>query len=405
MALMKNPGVVVLAMALLVGLGVGCAGGEPEEPLVASDELRVQIVEAVRPPGRILHIKGRVGESEWIDENPHTFEIWLDGDGDRFRTENRREWLGGSAMGVVVGVGWEITGYSSDANLVSERSIPTEYQARLRDPSAFAVGYLWALTMADEWQILEEKTEGGRTIVVIEARGVEGRDVDPETVPVTVVELDKDRLWPVRQSNHNILAEGEIEEGALYLFDVVELLSPKDVPDDLFSPEAVESLYVTMEEKLEEARAQGFALYWVGERYVADADRSGLVLRDLGVTQSVPWRVWLNYSLEGEWIRSVTIYEGPGSWSPKAAGDHSGYARRDVVVQGVTGVLHISDAALDPTFPSQVPTFPWLSLVLSLGGTTIELATAPAVKDGQDMNAFNNPEALLSLAEALVVAE
>lgn len=402
---MKNPGVVVLAMALLVGLGVGCAGGEPEEPLVASDELRVQIVEAVRPPGRILHIKGRVGESEWIDENPHTFEIWLDGDGDRFRTENRREWLGGSAMGVVVGVGWEMTVYSSDANLVSEQSIPTEYQARLRDPSAFAVGYLWALTMADEWQILEEKTEGGRTIVVIEARGVEGRDVDPETVPVTVVELDKDRLWPVRQSNHNILAEGEIEEGALYLFDVVELLSPKDVPDDLFSPEAVESLYVTMEEKLEEARAQGFALYWVGERYVADADRSGLVLRDLGVTQSVPWRVWLNYSLEGEWIRSVTIYEGPGSWSPKAAGDHSGYARRDVVVQGVTGVLHISDAALDPTFPSQVATFPWLSLVLSLGGTTIELATAPAVKDGQDMNAFNNPEALLSLAEALVVAE
>ena len=402
---MKNPGVVVLAMALLVGLGVGCAGGEPEEPLVASDELRVQIVEAVRPPGRILHIKGRVGESEWIDENPHTFEIWLDGDGDRFRTENRREWLGGSAMGVVVGVGWEITGYSSDANLVSEQSIPTEYQARLRDPSAFAVGYLWALTMADEWQILEEKTEGGRTIVVIEARGVEGRDVDPETVPVTVVELDKDRLWPVRQSNHNILAEGEIEEGALYLFDVVELLSPKDVPDDLFSPEAVESLYVTMEEKLEEARAQGFALYWVGERYVADADRSGLVLRDLGVTQSVPWRVWLSYSLDGEWIDSVTIYEGPGSWSPKAAGDHSGYARRDVVVQGVTGVLHISDAALDPTFPSQVATFPWLSLVLSLGGTTIELATAPAVKDGQDMNAFNNPEALLSLAEALVVAE
>ena len=402
---MKNPGVVVLAMALLVGLGVGCAGGEPEEPLVASDELRVRIVEAVRPPGGILHIKGRVGESDWIDENPHTFEIWLDGDGDRFRRETRREWLGGSAMQVAVGVGWEITGYSSDANLVSEQSIPTEYQARLRDPSAFAVGYLWALTTADEWQILEEKTEGGRTIVVIEARGVEGRDVGPGTVPVTVVELDKDRLWPVRQSDHNILAEGEIEEGALYLFDVVELLSPKDVPDDLFSPEAVESLYVTMEEKLEEARAQGFALYWLGERYVADAHRSGLVLRDLGVTQSVPWRVWLSYSLDGEWIDSVTIYEGPGSWSPKAAGDHSGYARRDVVVQGVTGVLHISDAALDPTFPSQVATFPSLSLVLSLGDTTIELATAPAVKDGQDMNAFNNPEALLSLAEALVVAE
>ena len=182
------------------------------------------------------------------------------------------------------------------------------------------------------------------------------------------------------------------------------------VSDSDFEPpypvsEAPESLYVTMEEKLEEARAQGFALYWLGERYVADADRSGLVLRDLGVTQSVPWRVWLSYSLEGEWIDSVTIYEGPGSWSPKAAGDHSGYARRDVVVQGVTGVLHISDAALDPTFPSQVATFPWLSLVLSLGGTTIELATAPAVKDGQDMNAFNNPEALLSLAEALVVAE
>lgn len=395
---MKNPGVVVLAMALLVGLGVGCAGGEPEEPLVASDELRVRIVEAVRPPGRILHIKGRVGESDWIDENPHTFEIWLDGDGDRFRTENRREWLGGSAVLVVVGAGWQITSYESDTNHVDKRSYPADYQARLRDPAALAVGYLWALTTADEWQILEEKTEGGRTIVVIEARGVEGRDVGPGTVPVTVVELDKDRLWPVRQSDRNILPEGEIGEGALYLFDVVELLSPKDVPDDLFSPEAVESLYVTMEEKSEEARAQGFALYWVGERYVADADRSGLVLRDLGVTQSVPWRVWLSYSPEGEWTNSVTIYEGPGSWSPKAAGGLSGYSRRDVVVRGVTGVLHISHATLVPTFPSH-------SLVLSLGGTTIELATAPQIKDQQDVNAFNNPEALLSLAEALVVAE
>jgi len=394
----RSLGVFLLVIALATGLGVACGEGEPEEPLVASDELRAQIVEAVRPPGRILHIKGRVGESDWIDENPHTFEIWLEGDGDRLRRETRREWLGGSAMEVAVGVGWEMTVYASDANLVSERSISTEYQARLRDPAALAVGYLWALTTADEWQILEEKTEGGRTIVVIEARGVEGRDVDPETVPVTVVELDKDTLWPVRQSDRNILPEGEIGEGALYLFDVVELLSLKDVPDDLFSPEAVESLYVTMEEKLEEARAQGFALYWVGERYVADADRPGLVLRDLGVTQSVPWRVWLSYSPEGEWTHSVTIAEGPGSWSPKAAGGLSGYSRRDVVVRGVTGVLHTSHATLVPTFPSH-------SLVLSLGGTTIELATAPMVKNGQDVNAFNNPEALLSLAEALVVAE
>lgn len=387
-----------MVIALATGLGVACGKGKPEEPLVASDELRAQIVEAVRPPGRLLHIKGRVGESDWIDENPHTFEIWLDGDGDRFRRETRREWLDGSAMEVAVGVGWEITAYGSDANHVSERSISTEYQATLGDPAALVVGYLWALTTADEWQILEEKTEGGRTIVVIEARGVEGRDVDPGTVPVTVVELDKDTLWPVRQRDRNILPEGEIGEGALYLFDVVELLSLKDVPDDLFSPEAVESLYVTMEEKLEEARAQGFALYWVGERYVADADRSGLVLRDLGVTQSVPWRVWLSYSPEGEWTHSVTIAEGPGSWSPKAAGGLSGYSRRDVVVRGVTGVLHTSHATLVPTFPSH-------SLVLSLGGTTIELATAPRVKDGQDMNAFNNPEALVSLAEALVVAE
>ena len=374
---------------------VACGEGESEAPLVASDELRAQIIEAVRPPGKILHIMGRVGESNSMDEDPETLEIWIDGDSDRLRSETRRQWQGGSAVHVTVGVGWEMTSYGSDANQVDKQSIPAEYQARLRDPAAFRVGYLWALATADEWRVLEEKAEGGRTTVVIEARGAEGRDVDPGTVPVTIVELDKDTLWPIRQSNHNILPGGQIEEGPLCLFDVVELLPPEGVPGDLFSPEAVESLHMTMEEKLAEATSQGFTLYWVGERYVADADGSALVLRDLGVRQSDPRRVSLSYSPEGEWIPpSVTIYEGPGSWSPNAAGGLGGYSRRDVVVRGVTAVLHISHATLVSTFPSH-------SLVLSLGDTTIELATVPMVKDGQDVNAFNNPEALVALAEAL----
>jgi hypothetical protein len=390
----RNLGVVALALVLLPVLGASCGEAGPEPPPVASDELRTEIVEAVRPAGSILYMSGKVLASA-TDENPHTFEIWLDGDSDRFRMENRREWVGGSASHVEVGVGWEITGYESDANQVHKRSIPVEYQTRLKDPAVFALGYLWSLTMADQWRILEEKSEDGRTILVIEARGVEGADLDPGSVFVVTVELDRDTLWPVRGSDRIILPEGEVQEGGLYLFDVVELLSPEDVPGELFSPEAVESLYLTMEEKLDEATAQGFALYWLGERYVADLDRPGLALRDVGVTQSAPWRVWLSYGPEGEWIDWVTIYEGPGSWTPKAAGGLSGYSTHDMVVRGVAGVLHVSHATLVPTFPSH-------SLVFSLGGTTVELATVPCVKDGQDVNAFNNPEALLAVAEALV---
>lgn len=389
----------ILALGLIAVFGANCGGGNGAEvDLSDADAVMAAALRAVSPPGKILHMKGRVGESQWIDEKPQTFEIWLDGDGDRFRRETRKEWLEGSAVEVAVGVGWEITAYDPDANQVNEHSIPTEYRARLRDPAAFAVGYLWALATADEWQAREEKTEGGRAAVVIEARGVEGRDVDPGTVPMTIVALDKDTLWPIRQTDRNILPQGETDEGALVLFDLVEVLAPEDVPDDLFSREAVEALYVTTEEKLEEARAQGFALYWVGERYVADADGSVLVLRDLGVTRNVPWRVWLSYSPEGEWIESVAIFEGAGSWSPKAASSAGGYSTRDVVVRDVTGVLYISEAAPDSALPSH-------SLVLSLGGTTIELATVPMIKDGRDVNVFNNPEALLSLAEALVVAE
>jgi len=394
----KTSGTAILALGLVFALTAACRGDNSDEPFIASDELKARIMEAIRPPGKILHIKGRVGEPDWIDENPHTFEIWLDGDSDRFRTETRRQWPEGSAVHVAVGVGWEATAYDSEANQVDKQSIPTEYHARLRDPAGYRVAYLWALAMADEWRVLEEKAEGDRTIVVIEARGVEGRDVDPGTIPVTVVELDKDTLWPIRQSDRNILPGGQIEEGAVCLFDVVELLSPEGLPDDLFSPEAVESLYMNMEEKLQEATSQGFTLYWVGERYVPDTGGSALVLRDLGVRQSDPRWVSLTYSPESEWITSVIMREGTGSWSPNVAGGLGGYTSSDVAVRGVTGVLHTSHAGLGSPFPSH-------SLVLLLGGTTIELATVPMVKDGQDVNAFNDPEALLSLAEALVVAE
>lgn len=383
-----NIGAVALGM---LAIAAACA---PEHE-IEEVELVGQVIEAVRPAGSILHMEGRAGESDWIDEKPHTFEIWLDGDGDRFRTEYRREWVGGSALSVTVGVEWEFTSYASDANDIFKQSITAEYQARLKDPAVFAVGYLWSLAMADEWRVLEEKSEDGRTILVIEARGIEGLDVDPGSV--SVLELDKDTLWPVRQSDRIISPEGEIREGSLSLFDVVELLSPKDVPDELFSPEAVESLYVTMEEKLEQARAQGFALYWLGEQYVTIPDEPALVLYDVALMESAPRRVVVSYRPEEAWVSWVLIYEGSESWTPKAASwAAGGYSSRDVVVRGVAGVLHVSQN------PSG---FPFHSLVFRLGGTTIELTTAPGIKDGQEMNPFNNPEALLSLAEALVVAE
>lgn len=385
--------------ALAVGMlaiAAACAPGDESE----ETDLVSRAIAAVTPPGSILHMEGK----EWPPEgdNPRSLDMWLDGDEDRFRLEKRREWPGGSAVRVWVGVGWEMTSYDSDANNVSRQSFPAEYQARLQEPAAFALGYLWSLVMADEWRFLDEKSEGGRTILVIEARTVVMEedprllDADPGTVFVTVIELDKDTLWPVWVRAHKILPEGEVQQGVAYQIDVVELLSPKDVPDELFSPEAVESLYMTMEEKLEQARAQGFALYWLGERYVADLDEAALVLRDVLMTQSVPWQVVVSYRPEEVWASWVTIYEGSESWTPKATGAPDSYSSRDVVVRGVAGVLHISQGPRG--FPSH-------SLMFSLSGTTIELATAPTIKYGQDENPFNNPEALLSLAEALVTAE
>jgi hypothetical protein len=388
---MKAMGLVITALGLVVVLGAACGGDGSQQPLAASDELKARIFEAARPSGKVLHIKGRVGEPDWIGENPHTFEFWLDGDSDRFRWESRRQWEEGSAVQVTVGAGWERTTYESDANLVNRDSIPAEYQAKFRDPAALALGYLWALATADEWQVLEEKTENGRSIVVIEARGVDAPDINPDTVPVSVIELDKDTLWPVRETDRNVLPSGEVDESALYLFDTVELLSAEAVPDDLFSREAVESLYMSMEDKLDEARAEGFTLYWLGERYAPNGSEP-LVLRDVGVRQGDPRWVSFTYSPEEVWAQTLLIREGTGTWSPNAAGGPRGHTTSDVAVRGATGVLYASSVA---------PGLTAHSLVLTLDSTTIELWTVPAEKDGQDVNAHNSPEALIALAEDL----
>ncbi len=242
MAWVRNLGVMVLTMAVVAGLGGGCGESEPEEPLVASDELRAQIVEAVSPVGMIFHAKMKFVSA---DESSPTevVEVWIDGANKRARRENR---VHGEPI-VEVFADARSWSYDPQDNRVDTHQWASPEQLAempVQSPGVFALPYVRELLTGDEWRILDEKSEGGRHFLVETKRVQRTADEDHAagTVFMMTVELDKKTLLPVRERHRVIQPDGEERGIGTVEFQRTEYLSPDEVPPDLFSPESLNEL-------------------------------------------------------------------------------------------------------------------------------------------------------------------
>jgi hypothetical protein len=151
----------------------------------------------------------------------------------------------------------------------------------------------------------------------------------------------------------------------------------------------VREAFNTLDEKIAEATAQGFTVYWLGK---ADA-QSDLKLEDIRVTSGAPERVVLSYGTdELQYLNLVSIWEEKGGRVSRTNCDAAGSEEEPVSLSGGDGKLTTT------RYQSHC-------LTLTTGGTAIAINTVGMSKDGKDLNPFNNRDALVSLAEALVPAE
>lgn len=371
-----------LAMAILLG---ACGGGSGR-----SDDLLDRMIAAVTPAGKVVFLEGREFPEDQ-EEGARRISIWIDGDKDATRYERVLEWPGGSTRSVRVGDGWKWVEYDEEANSVHERDIPGEGRGRFRDPSVFALTYLWLLTNADGW-IEEERSEGGRDVILVESSIVQqgdGGDYSAGTEFISLVTLDKETLWPRHHETWTV-EPGAEQEPQVWIteFDTTRLLDREELPDDLFSLEAVREAVKTLDEKIAEATSLDFTLFWLGQEHA----ESGLSLDDIRVTTSPGERAMLSYGTDDFPDFLVMMWEEEGDRPSRTNCDMAGSDVEPVSVAGADGTLM--------TTPYDAH-----CLWLSKGGTAIVINTVRAGRDGKDVNPFNNRNALISLAEALVPAE
>jgi hypothetical protein len=399
MAWLRRIGIAfaVLMGAAVAGLACGDGDGGGEVDLSGVDAVVGGALRAISPPGEVGHLTS-------ADES-RVQEMWVDADNGRFRSESRPVEGEEGWSTVTVGEDWRIATYQSDME-----SFPIHITAVDREELAergmdnlayLGAEYLSYLAGADERRVVGESTVDGREVVVIEARQAMDGDWQPGTVMVVTVELDKATLLPVQLRSKIIEPDGtETEEyGGPPQFEW-DTVSPDDLPPDFFSPDALFALYSPVDEKLAQASKLDFSLFWLSEKYEGAAQgQLDLYLWDVK-TEGVAWPE-LHYASEtlGSGGEVVLIREGPVGQvqfgpPPEMTGP---IEEEQVTVQGRPATLYFKTDRLSPTYEV---TYHWL--VLTLGGTTIELYPVPMSEEGQEIDPLNNREALLALAEALV---
>jgi|GEM_PF-5237507 len=395
--------VAVLVIAAVGGLGCGGGGGGAVD-LSDVEEVVAGALRVIAPPGKVGHLK-TVQEPPEVEE-ARVQEFWVDADNGRSRSESRPAEGEEGWFNVTVGEDWRMATYQSDVEFfpIHITAVDRE-EAAARGIDNFAyygAGCLGFLAWADERRLVGESAVEGRPVVLVEARWFwePGGDWPEGVTLVTTVALDRSSLLPVQVQQNMVEPNGEEHPYGPLKCEIVEYVSPDDLPADFFSPDALFALYSPVHEKLAEASKLDFDLYWLGEKYEGAAQ---------GQLDLYLWRVemervsWpeLRYASEtmDGGAEVVTIRQGPAGRAqfgppPEMAGP---IEQEEVTVQGQPATLYLKTDRLSPTYEL---TYQWL--VFTLGETTIEIYPTPMSKEGQEVNPLNNKEAIVALAEGLV---
>jgi hypothetical protein len=244
--------VAILMVAAVGGLACDGGGGGVEVDLSDVDAVVAGHLEALSEPGKVFHAKA-VWQQPEREGRAEVEEVWLDMDNGRFRGERRIEREGEETgdFWLVAGADLVMTSYKSSSNSVSTHAwTPDEWaegaETGVDNFAYLGLEYLSILISSDEKWVVGESTVEGQPVVSVEAEwSWEPGGEWPEGVTYALtVDLDKSTLLPVQVQSKVI--EPESAEGSYgpSKYEIVEYVSPEDLPADFFSPQAVEALVV-----------------------------------------------------------------------------------------------------------------------------------------------------------------
>jgi hypothetical protein len=422
--------VAVLMGAAVAGLACGDGDGGAEIDLSDVDAVVAGHLEALSEPGKVFHARAEWPQPE-REDRVEVEEVWLDVDNGRLRREDRVEQAAEETVdfSVVVGADWTTADYDSSGNSVYTHIMTPEERAEaaaagIDNFAYFGLEYLPILIGSSEKRVAGESTVEGRPVVLVETEwSMEPGGDWPEGATITMtVALDRSSLLPAQVGSKLIDPEGEEQPYGPFTFEMTEYVSPEDLPADFFSPQAVEELVVTLEEQVAQAQAQveaaGFSLYWPGERYQVEG-LPELYLRNVWVAKDAS-EASLHYAVQMAGFDlddTVVIRQGrvgQAEFEPPPIPPIGSKPERQesVVVQGTQATLYIS--AMQPTPICAVeseemsctpvaPAVPaYHRLVLTLGDTVIQIEAVAKAQEEEDVNPFNNTDAITAVAEALV---
>lgn len=391
-----------------------------------AEEMAQAVFEAISEEGMVYHAIG--GDTE----------VWIDVDDQRYR--ERQVTSEGDRLSI--GEGWMVTEYdpfTNETTTTDETVDSGDLRPRIDDPAINWLEALGALAFAQELTLLGERVSAeGKTVTVLEARSpiienneATGRtligrlELEPETLLLSAFErreaLPLDATAPPEDPLNPSVSR--------VLYITSEMIPEGDLSADFFDPQQAHEAVLTLEDKFELAREQGIEIYWLGEEYEDDLgqlflqpDEGGFVVNlPVSGLETTP-EASLHYVTpavdpDGQTVllgESVLIFLWPedqaefGQPQIEGFGGELPEGSREVTVRGEQGLLLTSGLRVqDVPCPaglecpeSDVPLYHRLAVVID--GTAMQIEVHAKVdSDGVDRNPYNNPDAILAIAEAL----
>lgn len=401
--------------ALLFAIGaLAACGGGGDEP--SADEIASKVQQTIEQSGMVYHAVQADGT-----------ELWIDAADQQFR---KKETSGLTS----IGKGWTEYSYDPFTNTVLTKDLTPQGPAtpRINNPAASWVDALGALAFGNKLDFTAKSTADGVEVWVLQAvtpiLDKQGNQVGSLNGRV---EIDTTTNLPhafERREAHSDSTTPTPDLSGLspnrrIVYTKSEMVGRDSLPTDFFDQAVVSKQLQSPEENMEKVRALGLEPLWLGVYY----EGPGGILQlpqDTGVfAVSAEDRAEIHYSLtvpisstnaqnEADTV-ILRLAKDPSKFKPPTIPQFGGELperQSSTSVNGGPAVLYSS--VLTPAdLPCPTGNCPTSSttlyrrLVFSVGDTAVQLETAARIgSGGQDLDGYNDKDAIVKLAEALFAA-
>jgi hypothetical protein len=403
-------------MAVLGLLVAGCGGGG--DP--SGDDLAKKVGDAINQPGMVYHTVANDGTEVWIDAPD---QLYLK--------------VAATAQGKLLsaGQGWTVTSYDPFQNAVTEKDrTPTgPATPRINNPAVSWTDALSALGFGNTLDSTGKSTADGSEIWVVQANSpILDKNGNIAGSLAGRVEIDAKTNLPHAFERHQTDANGTtptpdvsgLSPNRRIVYKTSEMIPRSSLASDFFDKAKVDVQVQTPAESLDKIRAIGLTPLWLGEQYAANPGRLQLPANNAVFAVAADKRGEVHYSLivptsstdaqeeaDAVIIRvaaDATTFKSP---SVPQFGGVLPEKKDSVMVNGqpatlYTSILTPSDlpCASGATCP-QTDAKLYRRLIFAVGTTNVQVEAAARIgASGQDANGYNNKDAIVALAEALMEA-